>query len=66
MTSTCRGTMVLKDARIERDVGANFIVTQGSENRKHATTFHLRADNEKVRAAWVEALERAKVSLCMY
>ena len=65
MTSTCRGTMVLKDARIERDVGANFIVTQGSENRKHATTFHLRADNEKVRAAWVEALERAKVSLCM-
>eukprot|EP00042_Codosiga_hollandica_P042778 m.396451 g.396451 ORF g.396451 m.396451 type:complete len:783 (-) comp56410_c0_seq1:116-2464(-) len=60
MTSSCRGTMVLKDARIEKDVGCNFVVAQGE--RKNATTFHLRADSDRLRAVWIDALERAKLA----
>ena len=51
--------MVLKDARIERDVGTNFNVTQG--DKKLATTFHLKAETERSKAQWIEALERGKV-----
>ena len=29
LKSACRGTMVLRDAVIQRDVGLNFVVTQG-------------------------------------
>jgi hypothetical protein len=53
--------MVLKDARIERDVGTSFNVTQG--DKKLATTFHLKAETERSKVLWIEALERGKVGL---
>lgn len=57
--STCRGTMVLKDAKIERDIGTNFAVTQG--DKKLTTTFHLRAETERSKSQWIAALEQAKL-----
>jgi hypothetical protein len=53
--------MVLKDAKIERDIGTNFAVTQG--DKKLTTTFHLRAETERSKSQWIAALEQAKVSL---
>ena len=49
--------MVMKDALITIDFGTNFIVSQN--DRQH-TSFHLRAENERQRGAWIAALEKAK------
>jgi hypothetical protein len=51
----------LQDAKIERDLGTNFAVTQG--DKKQLTTFHLRAETERSKAQWIDALQRSKVRM---
>ena len=55
--------MVMKDSKIVNDVGLNFNITQG--DKKSATVFHLRAESDRSKAAWIDALDRARVRLCM-
>jgi hypothetical protein len=74
MQHTCRGTLVLKDAKIEvglcdqydlclicTETGNNFIVFAGGA-RKEGQYFELRAHSERERQEWITVLELAKVS----
>jgi len=58
MAHTCRGTLVLTDARIQTEAGNNFTIFTGS--RKTGQSFHLRAHSEKERQEWITVLELAK------
>lgn len=61
MKHTCRGTLVLKDAKVEVETGNNFIVYVG-DPKKVGQCFQLRAHSEKERQEWITALELAKTA----
>lgn len=59
MQHTCRGTLVIRDARIETEPGNNFIIYTGGA-KKNGQCFQLRAHSERERQEWITALELAK------
>ncbi|TKR77101.1 hypothetical protein L596_018135 [Steinernema carpocapsae] len=53
--NSCRGSINLQEARIHTDAATHHIIVSGSSQ-----TFHLKAQNELDRNAWLTALEYAR------
>eukprot|EP00050_Salpingoeca_kvevrii_P021021 m.105317 g.105317 ORF g.105317 m.105317 type:complete len:750 (-) comp9139_c0_seq5:172-2421(-) len=64
MAYACRGTLVLKDATLEVEGGANFVIHTGA-TKKTGQHFYLRAASEKERYEWIMAIEASKHQAAM-
>eukprot|EP00730_Choanoeca_flexa_P013635 TRINITY_DN5542_c0_g1_i1.p1 TRINITY_DN5542_c0_g1~~TRINITY_DN5542_c0_g1_i1.p1 ORF type:complete len:735 (+),score=177.05 TRINITY_DN5542_c0_g1_i1:47-2206(+) len=60
LNHTCRGTLVLVNAEIKTGVGHNFVISVPGANGHHGQSYHLRANSEAERSAWIRELQLAK------